>query len=58
MRNAEVVPRLATGGIGYHVLNRRVSRLPLFEKPADYNSFEKILAEATSVPIDVSQHIV
>jgi len=39
-------PRLSTGGIAYHVLNRRVGRLELFEKPADYFSFEKILAEA------------
>ncbi len=38
--------RLATGGIVYHVLNRRVSRLPLFQKPADYSGFETILAEA------------
>jgi putative transposase len=30
----------------YHVLNRRVERLPLFEKPADYLAFEKILSEA------------
>ena len=37
---------LATGGIAYHVLNRRVSWLPLFEKPADYTSFEKILTDA------------
>jgi len=39
-------PRLATGGLVYHVLNRRVGRLPLFEKPADYLAFEKILSEA------------
>ena len=39
-------PRLATGGIAYHVLNRRVSRLPLFEKPGDYHAFETILGEA------------
>ena len=39
-------PRLSTGGIAYHVLNRRVGRLELFEKPADYSAFEKILAEA------------
>ena len=39
-------PRLATGGIAYHVLNRRVSRLPLFEKPGDYPAFEKVLDEA------------
>ena len=39
-------PRLSTGGIAYHVLNRRVGRLELFEKPADYSSFEKIPAQA------------
>lgn len=39
-------PRLSTGGIAYHVLNRRVGRLELFEKPSDYSAFEKILAEA------------
>jgi putative transposase len=39
-------PRLAAGALAYHVLNRRVGRLPLFEKPADYAAFEKILAEA------------
>ena len=39
-------PRLAAGDLAYHVLNRRVGRLPLFEKPADYPAFEKILAEA------------
>lgn len=39
-------PRIATGGLAYHVLNRRVGRLPLFEKPADYAAFEKILQEA------------
>jgi len=39
-------PRNASGGLAYHVLNRRVGRLPLFEKPADYAAFEKILQEA------------
>ena len=39
-------PRLATGGLAYHVLNRRVGRLALFEKPADYLAFENILKEA------------
>ena len=39
-------PRLSTGGITCHVLNRRAGRLELFEKPADYSAFEKILAEA------------
>lgn len=39
-------PRLAAGDLAYHVLNRRVGRLPLFEKPADYTAFEQILAQA------------
>jgi putative transposase len=39
-------PRVATGGLAYHVLNRRVGRQRLFDKPADYESFEKILAQA------------
>lgn len=37
--------RLATGGLVYHVLNRRVGSLPLFESPADYTAFEKVLQE-------------
>ena len=39
-------PRLAAGDLAYHVLNRRVGRLTLFEKSADYSAFETILAEA------------
>ena len=39
-------PRDSTGGSVYHVLNRRVGRLPLFSKPSDYAAFEKILQEA------------
>ncbi len=38
--------RIDRGGIVYHVLNRRVSRLPLFEKSGDYVAFEKVLDEA------------
>ncbi|WP_454064994.1 transposase [Candidatus Nitrospira salsa] len=38
-------PRLATGGFVYHVLNRRVGRLPLFKTPADYTAFEQVLQE-------------
>ncbi len=30
----------------YHVLNRAVARLPLFEKDADYAAFERVLALA------------
>jgi putative transposase len=29
----------------YHVLNRAVARLPLFEKPADYEAFVRVLGE-------------
>ena len=39
-------PRIATGGLAYHVLNRRIGRLRLFDKPADYQAFEKILEQA------------
>src|SRR5512145_214555 len=39
-------PRLATGGIAYLVLNRRVGQLALFDKPGDYAAFEKVLSEA------------
>ena len=39
-------PRLAAGDLAYHILNRRVGRLPLLEKAADYAAFEQILAEA------------
>jgi REP-associated tyrosine transposase len=38
-------PRHAPGGHVYHVLNRAVARLPLFEKPADYDAFVRVLAE-------------
>ena len=40
-------PRLATGGLAYHVLNRRIGRLALFEKPADYVAFEKKFTRRT-----------
>jgi putative transposase len=29
----------------YHVLNRAVARLPLFEKPADYDAFMRVVGE-------------
>lgn len=38
--------RVAPGGLVYHALNRAVARLPLFEKEADYEAFERVLAEA------------
>jgi putative transposase len=39
-------PRIATGGLVYHVLNRRVGRLALFETNGDYAAFERTLEEA------------
>jgi putative transposase len=38
--------RYADGGIVYHVLNRGVGRITLFDTPADYEAFERILGEA------------
>ena len=38
--------RFATGGYGYHVLNRAVARDRLFRKPADYQAFEDVLEDA------------
>jgi putative transposase len=38
--------RAAEGGYVYHVLNRANARLPLFDREADYEAFERVLAEA------------
>jgi putative transposase len=38
--------RAAVGGLIYHVLNRSNGRWPLFDKPGDYEAFERVLAEA------------
>ena len=38
--------RHAPGGLVYHVLNRAVARLPLFQKDGDYEAWERILVEA------------
>ncbi len=39
-------PRICPAGCCFHVLNRAVARLPLFEKPEDYEAFERVLGEA------------
>ena len=39
-------PRIDTGGLVYHVLNRRVGRQTLFEHNRDYVQFERVLEEA------------
>ena len=37
--------RKCAGGVVYHVLNRANGRLRIFKKPADFEAFERILAE-------------
>lgn len=37
--------RVALGGYVYHVLNRGVGRRRLFDKPADYEAFERLLED-------------
>jgi putative transposase len=37
--------RAADGGFVYHVLNRGNARLAIFERPEDYEAFERVLAE-------------
>src|SRR6476469_5867389 len=39
-------PRVATGGVVYHVLNRAAGRLTLFRKDEDYAAFLRVLCEA------------
>jgi len=34
-------PRVSTGGYVYHVLNRGVARLDIFEDQGDYAAFER-----------------
>ena len=40
--------RAAAGGYVYHVLNRANARMTVFEDDADYEAFEKVLAEAVA----------
>ena len=41
--------RQALGGVVYHLLNRRVLRLPLFEDDGDYLVFWRVLAEGEQI---------
>lgn len=43
-------PRVTQPDLVYHVLNRRVMRLPIFEKDADYAAFLRIVFEARLRP--------
>jgi putative transposase len=38
--------RAVAGGLAYHVLNRANARMRIFDKPKDYEAFERILADA------------
>ena len=38
--------RQAAGGFVYHVLNRAVARLPLFQKDGDFEGFEHVMVAA------------
>ena len=38
--------RVQVGGYVYHIINRGNGGMTLFEKPADYEAFERVLAEA------------
>lgn len=37
--------RVAPGGMVFHVLNRGVGRMRLFDQPADFQAFERVLRE-------------
>ena len=37
--------RAATGGLAYHVINRAVARLAIFEKDADYDAFDRVIRQ-------------
>ncbi len=43
-------PRITEPGTAYHLLNRRVMRLRMFEKDADYEAFERVLGESLGRP--------
>ena len=51
--------RSIVGGCAYHILNRANGRLRLFKKPADYQAFEQVLAEAHErVPLRILGYVV
>lgn len=53
------VARNAPKGLIYHALNRAVARLPLFEKVADYEAFERVVGEAhAKFPLEVLAYCV
>ena len=52
-------PRICPAGVCFHVLNRAVARLALFEKPQDYVAFENVLEETFErVPLPIYAYCV
>jgi putative transposase len=46
--------RVSAGGIAFHIINRRVGRMEIFESEAEYLAFEEIMAQACQrVPMRV-----
>jgi len=39
-------PRIAPGGLVYHVLNRSVGKMKMFKQEKDFEAFERLLLEA------------
>jgi putative transposase len=53
------IARRAPKGLIYHALNRAVARLPSFSKDADYQAFERVLAEAHErYPVEIMAYCV
>jgi putative transposase len=53
------IARYAPKGLIYHALNRAVARLPLFQKEADYEAFERVIEEAhQKFPIEIFSYCV
>ena len=51
--------RNAPGGYLFHVINRAVARLPLFEKNEDYEAFARVMMEAHALhPIRILSYCV
>src|SRR5688572_2427978 len=51
--------RICPAGMIFHCLNRSVARMTLFEKPADYEAFERVLDEAhLRVPLRILDYTV
>lgn len=42
-------PRIVTGGIVYHVLNRGVNRMTIFRTKKDYRAFEDVMEETLAL---------